>query len=530
MSRNGEHCTDQSPDRSHVVGGVSSDMHRRVGPMIDSPIKRGKHRGSSRWALHHPEHEDPQRGIVSRLVPSWKLAADLERHRTNRPGTHRVILDDRSGPERPIGSSRTDATAFEVILEEHEAVFTADSPPTHDPLLGHRRPKPSPTPATPRNIEVDPLPTNVFDRSHLLPAAEPEESSSLASLFGFGEHQVTFDRPPDHHEEPDHTAWDSLPSLSDVAVDRGEYHNTETTIQRLWDATEHHPIVMDMDEVVISQAPARLTDSRRFRRSVMAGAVVALVVTGWAIREIGAQPERVAIAREVQYSTAADQMEAAIGPIELSLGLVPSSEVSASDLSRFTGELDVLDGIARSAAALAAEPLPRAPIVGSSLPIDALILPKRLLEQASLQAHNVERRIGDAVSYRLTFANTFDLPLLPGEATLQEIGTIGGDLSVALAETEQLLSQLPDDAFFARHRQEAVDLVTSLESAQADYFIALRNQDSVAASQIRDAMLRSIAHIQGGLDEPLAATEAWAKTQIGQLRDVIDEIQELVSG
>ena len=41
-------------------------------------------------------------------------------------------------------------------------------------------------------------------------------------------------------------------------------------------------------------------------------------------------------------------------------------------------------------------------------------------------------------------------------------------------------------------------------------------------------MLRSIVQLRDALDEPLAAAEAWAHTQIAQLRDVIAEIQDLV--
>ena len=497
------------------VSSVAASLH-------DSPIRRGRHRAPSRWSRHHPEHEDPQRGIVSLLVPSWKLARELERDRSTRPGTHRarVVIDDRSGPEWDVGNPPS--PAIEVIREEHEVSFEDVTTPSHeDPvIMTPQGPAPSSAP-----VRQGPPPPTIVDRSQVLPPAEPEESSSLASLFGFGERQVSFETTWAEDDTGD-TAWDSLPSLSDVAVDGEQYRTTGTTIQRLWDATEHHPIVMDAINVATEELPARLTDSRRFRRSVLVGAVVALLVAGWAIREISAQPEQAAIAREVQYSTAASQINEAVSPIERSIALVAAPGMGASHFSQLTGELDVLDGIARSAGGLATEPLPRAPIVGSSLPIDALILPKRLLEQASLQALNLAQRIGDAVSYRLTFANTFDLPPLPDQATLAEIGTIGGGLNVALAETEQMLEQLPDDAFFARHRQEAFDLIASLEVIQAD--IALRNDDAGQAAQIREAMLRSIVQLRDALDEPLAAAEAWAHTQIAQLRDVIAEIQDLV--
>ncbi len=227
--------------------------------------------------------------------------------------------------------------------------------------------------------------------------------------------------------------------------------------------------------------------------------------------------------------TAAEEMRLATGPVRSQVALLSQAELDPTQVSLLTGQLDVLDGSARRAAALASEPLPRAPLGGSSLPIDALVLPQGLLEQASVQALGIEQRIGDAITYRLTYAGAFLLPELPAEASLVEIGDIGGRLSVAIAETEQVLSQLPDDGFFAEHRQASNDFLERLEETQVAYFSALRSENISEAMGIRRSIERGIEELRAGLADPLAAVVTWSDEQFDQLDDVLAEIDDLLT-
>ena len=446
------------------------------------------------------------------------MSEEDEEKRSSGPGSHRaiIVIDDRSGPQWETPDEPQIRPAIEIILDWHDAA---------DPLTTEPIPTAEANERAPADRDEPPV---VVDTTSFLPIDEPEEPSTLANLFGFGERQATYREWTETDTVVDDEAWDSLPSLADVAIEGEGYRPTETAIQRLWDATEDHEIAIDPIEPLTVEPPEKLTDSKRFRRPAIIAVAAVVALGAWIVREVAEQPARAADAREVRYDQAASEIRSAIAPLEESIGSLPQTDLELSDFAQLTQELDVLDGIARSSAALSSEALPSNPIVGSSLPIDDLILPKRLLEQASVQALNLEQRIGDALAYRLTFANAFNFPNLPDQASLQEIGTIGGTLSVAIAETELMLGQLPGDPFFAKHRQTAVDLIATLEAAQADYFTALREGDVARAGQIRDAMMRSIDDIRAGLDQPLAATEAWADAQIDELGGVLDEIQSLV--
>ena len=462
------------------------------------------------------------------LVPSWKFTEENRRTRHSRPGAHReeFVIDDRSGPVWDAPTEVIPTAAVDIIIEIPPVVDVIDLNELADQDKTAIVPIVEPTPQL-----HTPINDVVVDRTEVLPSADTEEASaSLASLFGFSERQVSFlsDRSRDLEVMGD-TAWESLPSLADVAIDGEVTTGTGDAIQRLWDATEDHSIAVTPLDTPIDDQRERLIDNRRFRRTALIGLVGLLVAVGWGVRELSSQPERVAQAREQQYALAASQISEAIGPVERSVAVITAEELNSSDFSQLTSDLDTLDGIARTAAGLAAERLPRASTVGSSLPIDVLVLPQSLLEQGSLQALNIEQRIGDAISYRLIFARAFDLPTLPDRATLTEIGTIGAGLSVAIAETEQVLAELPDDAFFARHRQEAFDLLEGITISQGDYFDGLRNDDRAGAAAIRDAMNQSIDQLRASLSEPLAATEAWTQTQVAQLRTVLAELHELVS-
>lgn len=472
--------------------------------MADRPTRptKGRHRAPSRWARHNPAHQNPETSLLTRVLPSWKFSDEFRRPaRSSRPGVHReeIVIDDRSGPEWETPS---------VQITIHH-------------------PEPEPTPSQAGDVvDLNALESSSVDSTELLPpAANEEPSSSLASLFGFSERQVSFVEDWDHDRDHVETAWDSLPSLADVAVD--EPTGTGETIQRLWDATEELQIAVDAIEEPVDEPQTRLIDDQKFRRSAIIGLVVVLALVFVGIRQLGSQPERAAVALEAQYQLSAAQINEAIGPVARSVELLITDGLSVSDFSQLTSDLDVLDGIARDAAGIAAQPLPESNLVGSSLPIDELVLPRSLLEQSARQALNLEERIGDAVSYRIIFDRAFDLPPLPTEATIVDIGVIGSELSVTIAENELIMAELPDDPFFGRHRQEAVDLLAHITEAQNDYFTALREGDTFEATRIRDDIINRVEASRASLAEPLAATEAWALEQVEQLRRTLDELLAL---
>ena len=99
----------------------------------------------------------------------------------------------------------------------------------------------------------------------------------------------------------DDEAWDSLPSLADVAIEGEGYRPTETAIQRLWDATEDHEIAIDPIEPLTVEPPEKLTDSKRFRRPAIIAVAAVVALGAWIVREVAEQPARAADAREMRY-------------------------------------------------------------------------------------------------------------------------------------------------------------------------------------------------------------------------------------
>ena len=145
-----------------------------------------------------------------------------------------------------------------------------------------------------------------------------------------------------------------------------------------------------------------------------------------------------------------------------------------SGLSVLTSRISTMDSAARAASTLAFEQLPRPPIIGTERSVDALIVPKQLLESASLQTIRVGERIDDAMSYSLALSTAFSLPALPTEVSPTEVDSIAEKLSISIAETRLVLTGLPDDPFFGSFRQQAFDALSTLEALQADYVTALR--------------------------------------------------------
>ena len=327
--------------------------------------------------------------------------------------------------------------------------------------------------------------------------------------------------------EPADDPWNRLLPLSAVAGDRHRRGNTGDAVKLLWDATAE----IDIDVGLLSDGfhdQLALHSSRRVRWSLVVSLALLAVIIAATVQVVRSLPGREAEVREVQYAEAARRLSEALVPIEQSLGT--EGLLSGSGLlSTLGGQINVLDGAARAAGTLASEQLPRAPIVGSRLPVDELRLPKRLLESASIQALEVGQRIDDAMNYSLSLSTAFQIPDLPAEASLTEVDGIAEQLSVSIAKTSRALTALPDNPFFGTFRQQASDTVIMVEGAQADYIAALHDGDTDKAADASAVIYASITTLQEGLHVPLGQVRTWALGQIIQLRSTVDEIESIVA-
>ena len=82
----------------------------------------------------------------------------------------------------------------------------------------------------------------------------------------------------------------------------------------------------------------------------------------------------------------------------------------------------------------------------STAPLDALQPAESNLQRAADEALVIHQRIGDVLDYRILLGRALVLPAsLPVEASDAQISEIGVELSGTLAETTEVLLQLPKD-------------------------------------------------------------------------------------
>ena len=531
------------PDHPHSIASARPlDGTAENGASRESVVnipRRGRRRARTAWLLHQPAHGNPETGGLARYLPSW-------RYRTVRP-------DPVPDPAPPIEAATptpngvsSDATPGAVPMKEGGSIgreleilsngnrknppVASVAPPTGLPI---RAPLQSP-PATVLGLNRPRPVMTELTETQVLPLAHPADGSSLAALLGFGETEASFggDRVDGNgsypEAEPVDDPWNRLPPLSAVAGDLDRPGNTGDAVKRLWDAASE----MDMDRgLVFGDLPNMADPSRSFRRirwSLVVSLAVLAALIGVTVQIVRNLPAREAEVREVRYTAAARQLSGALVPIEESLG-AEGLLLNDSGLSTLTGQLYALDGAARAAAAVASEELPRVPIIGTRLPADDLVVPRQLLGSASSQALEVVQRIDNAMNYSITLSTAFQLPAVPTEASLTEVAGIAEQLSYSIAKTRHDLTTLPDDPVFGTFRQRASDTVTTVERAQADYIIALRDGDTTRAADVTALMHDSIAGLQEELAVPLAQVQTWAMSEIAQLHSTVEEIESIIS-
>lgn len=517
---------------------------------VFSRSRQGRHRIRVAWNPYRSRHQDLGRTGAVRFLPSWRQVAPssdplesalpapvdtaiVEVHAKPDPtplarelaatdavleptAVHPLTPARQPSPVQPNGS----APATEVIHAATPSAPVADIPvPAAAPILPAERPSHAST--------------RVLHRSRLLPLAHPRDGSSLAALLGFGAKEAAFggdwangDRriaPSDPVDDP----WASFPSLSTVTTDLNRRGNTGDTVKLLWDATAELDLGRDL--LPNDAAEARLLRSpRRIRWSLVISCALLAILMAATVKVISDLPGHAAEARQDQYAEAAGQLSGTLTPIEQSLhggGLL-----SDSGLSVLTSRISSLDSAARTSSRLAFEQLPSAPIIGSDGSVDELMVPKQLLESASLQAIRVGERLDDAMSYSLALSTAFSLPALPGEASPTEVDRIAEQLSLSLAETRLGLTGLPDDPIFGTFRQEAFDTVSALETAQADYVASLRAGDTAAAAEAAISIEESVTIVRDRIRSPLEQVQTWALGQITEIRSTLSDLESLVDG
>ncbi len=136
------------------------------------------------------------------------------------------------------------------------------------------------------------------------------------------------------------------------------------------------------------------------------------------------------------------------------------------------------------------------------------------MANASQEGLAIERRLGDALTYRLVFQKAFQIPDLPGTASPDEISALGVELGLGLAATLDALAALPNDLAFETHRAEAETLANRYAEWQIDYLSALRAADLPTATALVEELETAVDATTTGVANPLRTIAAWGSTEI----------------
>ncbi len=151
------------------------------------------------------------------------------------------------------------------------------------------------------------------------------------------------------------------------------------------------------------------------------------------------------------------------------------------------------------------------------------------MASASEAGLDIERRIGDALTYRLVFAKTFQIPALPLTASPDQASTLGVELGLNLAETLDALAQLPTDPLFATHHQRADQLADRYAEWQIEYLSALRTVDRDGSARLITELEGAVADLQRGIAVPLGSLHEWGIEELDRLAGDLERLAQRLS-
>ena len=315
------------------------------------------------------------------------------------------------------------------------------------------------------------------------------------------------------------TGVDRLPALSDMRMVNDNHADTGTLIERLWFATAEHDAVQPAGNLAAPEFE-KLPD-RTFRWTIVIGAVLGLAIAVTLLQVAVRLPTRMAEQAVTSYRSAVVEAQDVLPDATEVMISITDPGVANDALSDAAVTLSKLDTAARNLFTYASEPLSATPPLVSRDALDALTPIRSDMAEASQDGLAVERRLGDALTYRLVFGRAFDLPELPSAASPDEISALGVELGLGLAGTLDALAALPNDPAFESHRAEAQLLAGRYADWQIDYLSALRSGDATSAAELVEELVGSVDRTKTGIVEPLQTVAAWSAIELDKFETTL---------
>ncbi|GBD85131.1 hypothetical protein BMS3Abin02_01531 [bacterium BMS3Abin02] len=345
--------------------------------------------------------------------------------------------------------------------------------------------------------------------------------STLIEMFGFSESPPLRPAATAVLPKPEPEPLPGLPALKEMRRPTDAAGDTGALVTRLWAATETFTPSADWKPESFDSLAA---SARTFRWSIVIASLVLLFAGLSLIRWASSMPERAAAAATTSYLSATAAFENQLPETRQTVATVTDIDAGTTQLADAAVSLSKLDESARRLFEVAADPLPSVLPLISRSPLEALTPARRAMGTASEIGLTLERRLGDALSYRLVFGRAFRLPPLVTTASQQEIATLGVSLGLAVTDTQEAVEKLPGEPFFANHLLASQQLALRLDNWQVEYLDALRKGDETTASLLIQEIQQKVAALDAGVEAPLATLNNWAETQLSTLQIQLDTI------
>ncbi len=263
----------------------------------------------------------------------------------------------------------------------------------------------------------------------------------------------------------------------------------------------------------------QVTSERNFRWTVIITGLVAAGLVAGAIVWLPSIVRHRATARADQYRTAAFDLRNELPSGQGALATATDPEATHEELSELVGPLTDLISVAERLGTVVDAPLPEAPPLLPTGPIDELVPLQDRLGPLAGQATAIQQRISDLVQYRILLAGVTSLPDLPTEATAADINELRVTLAAFHADGIGIVNQMSPDAVLTEHLDEVRAALDQFADWQTDYLEALRQGDD--ATDLISEITTTFENLDRTIVPPLAAIRAETDA------DILDLAQEL---
>lgn len=247
--------------------------------------------------------------------------------------------------------------------------------------------------------------------------------------------------------------------------------------------------------------------------AVLVGAVAAAVLVG-----VPRYTESVAEERADEYRVALTELEEAIPEME---GVLDELAVIGAESGDVTDRLGPYGRFRAAAVALsnaARDGLPELPPLFPDNAISELGPVRDRVALVAGRSDLLSGRLAKLVAYRTSIGDAFVLPDLPTTVAPDAVNDVSLALAEMLADSLEVVSDLPTDPFLDEHRAAVQETLDWLRTWEVDYLEELRMGNRSGALALVNQARSRLGRLRADLEPPLADFADWARSELAGLR------------